>query len=116
LSYTEFILKLFPIYNELRANTQQRMNIIIGSAIGGATLTYEVIAVFGYLTFGDKVHHYFVYNHMNANKDLGWSEYHPNVPSHVALHSLRTSGHYHPCPVLICTSSDAMQELLRQGV
>jgi hypothetical protein len=31
------------------------MNTVIGSSIGGATLTYEVIAVFGYLTFGSKV-------------------------------------------------------------
>jgi amino acid permease len=31
------------------------MNIIIGGSIGSATLTYEVIAVFGYLTFGSKV-------------------------------------------------------------
>ncbi|KAJ3989322.1 transmembrane amino acid transporter protein-domain-containing protein [Lentinula detonsa] len=46
---------LFPIYNEVKSNTQPRMNIIIGSAIGSATLTYEVIAVFGYLTFGTNV-------------------------------------------------------------
>jgi len=46
---------LFPIYNELASNTQKRMNIVIGSSIGSATLTYEVIAVFGYLTFGSKV-------------------------------------------------------------
>ena len=31
------------------------MNIVIGTAIGSATLTYEVIAVFGYLRFGSKV-------------------------------------------------------------
>ena len=48
-------LQLFPVYNELSSNTQSRMNIIIGSSIGSATLTYEVIAVFGYLTFGSKV-------------------------------------------------------------
>ncbi|THH05401.1 hypothetical protein EW145_g4823 [Phellinidium pouzarii] len=46
---------LFPIYNELASNNQKRMNIVIGTAIGSATLTYEVIAVFGYLTFGSKV-------------------------------------------------------------
>ncbi|KAH8116496.1 transmembrane amino acid transporter protein-domain-containing protein [Phellopilus nigrolimitatus] len=46
---------LFPIFNELAKNSQKRMNIVIGSAIGSATLTYEVIAVFGYLTFGSKV-------------------------------------------------------------
>ncbi|PPQ63803.1 hypothetical protein CVT24_009798, partial [Panaeolus cyanescens] len=46
---------LFPIYNELKTNSQERMNIVIGSSIGTATITYEVIAVFGYLTFGSKV-------------------------------------------------------------
>jgi len=46
---------LFPIYNELQTNNQARMNTVIGGSIGAATLTYEVIAVFGYLTFGSKV-------------------------------------------------------------
>jgi len=46
---------LFPIFNELADNSQRRMNIVVGSAIGSATLTYEIIAVFGYLTFGSKV-------------------------------------------------------------
>ncbi|TDL23915.1 hypothetical protein BD410DRAFT_786588 [Rickenella mellea] len=46
---------LFPIFNELYSNNQERMNIVIGSAIGSATVTYEIIAVFGYLTFGTKV-------------------------------------------------------------
>jgi len=46
---------LFPIFNELGTNSQERMNIVIGTAIGSATLTYEIIAVFGYLTFGSKV-------------------------------------------------------------
>jgi len=46
---------LFPIYNEVTRNTQARMNLIIGGSIGGAAITYEVIAVFGYLTFGSKV-------------------------------------------------------------
>ncbi|TFK51813.1 hypothetical protein OE88DRAFT_1679269 [Heliocybe sulcata] len=46
---------LFPIFNELSSNTQGRMDIVVGSSIGAATLTYEVIAVFGYLTFGNKV-------------------------------------------------------------
>jgi len=46
---------LFPLYNELKSNTQERMNIVIGGSIGSAILTYEVISVFGYLTFGSKV-------------------------------------------------------------
>jgi amino acid permease len=47
--------QLFPIFNEVKSNSQKRMNIIIGTAIGSATLTYEIIAVFGYLTFGSHV-------------------------------------------------------------
>ncbi|KAI9510494.1 transmembrane amino acid transporter protein-domain-containing protein [Russula earlei] len=46
---------LFPIFNELKTNSQKRMNIVIGTSIGSTTLTYEVIAVFGYLTFGSRV-------------------------------------------------------------
>ncbi|KAJ7887939.1 transmembrane amino acid transporter protein-domain-containing protein [Mycena leptocephala] len=46
---------LFPIFNELKENSQKRMNFVIGGAIGSATLTYEVIAIFGYLTFGSTV-------------------------------------------------------------
>lgn len=47
--------QLFPIYNELKSNTQERMNIVIGSSIGGACIIYEIVAVLGYLTFGSKV-------------------------------------------------------------
>ncbi|KAF9475011.1 AAAP amino acid transporter [Pholiota conissans] len=46
---------LFPVYNELKTNSQTRMNTVIGGSIGAATITYEVIAIFGYLTFGNKV-------------------------------------------------------------
>lgn len=44
----------------MKSNTQNRMNIVIGGAIGGATITYEVIAVLGYLTFGSEVIFIFV--------------------------------------------------------
>ncbi|KAH9884779.1 transmembrane amino acid transporter protein-domain-containing protein [Cubamyces lactineus] len=46
---------LFPIFNEISSNTQKRMNIVIGTSIGSAAMIYEIIAVFGYLTFGSKV-------------------------------------------------------------
>ncbi|KAG8880103.1 hypothetical protein FRB97_001089 [Tulasnella sp. 331] len=46
---------LFPIYNEMFRNTQKRMNTVIVSALGTATIIYEVVSVFGYLTFGSKV-------------------------------------------------------------
>ena len=45
----------------MKGNTQRRMNIVIGGAIGGATVTYEIIAVLGYLTFGTKVKVFFYY-------------------------------------------------------
>ena len=31
------------------------MNTVIGTSIGSAVVIYEIIAVFGYLTFGSKV-------------------------------------------------------------
>jgi len=46
---------LFPIYNELVNNTQRRMNVVIVASIGSAVGIYEIIGVFGYLTFGSKV-------------------------------------------------------------
>ncbi|CAE6428833.1 unnamed protein product [Rhizoctonia solani] len=46
---------LFPLYNELKSNTQPRMNMVIFTSIFSATATYEIIALFGYLTFGSKV-------------------------------------------------------------
>ncbi|KAI0299311.1 vacuolar amino acid transporter 5 [Russula brevipes] len=49
---------LFPLFNELKSNSQKRMNIVIGTSIGSATLTYEIIAVFGYLTFGSRREHH----------------------------------------------------------
>jgi len=36
---------LFPVYNELKDNTQKRMNQVIGTSIGSATLIYEVMAL-----------------------------------------------------------------------
>ena len=50
-----FLFQLFPIFNEVQTNSQKRMNIVIGTSIGSAALIYEIIAVFGYLTFGSKV-------------------------------------------------------------
>ncbi|KAH6915912.1 vacuolar amino acid transporter 5 [Coprinopsis sp. MPI-PUGE-AT-0042] len=46
---------LFPIYNEVKDNSQKRLNIVIGTSIGGAVITYEVVAIIGYLTFGSVV-------------------------------------------------------------
>ena len=54
-AFIHSVVKLFPIYNELSGNTQRRMNIVIGTSIGSAIGIYEIIGVFGYLTFGSKV-------------------------------------------------------------
>jgi amino acid permease len=41
---------LFPCFNELRSNTQARMNSVIGISIGSATVIYEIIALAGVRT------------------------------------------------------------------
>jgi len=46
---------LLPVHNELKENTQQRMNLVIGTSIGSAAGIYEVIGLLGYLTFGTDV-------------------------------------------------------------
>ncbi|ODO01936.1 vacuolar amino acid transporter 5 [Cryptococcus wingfieldii CBS 7118] len=46
---------LFPIYNELKDKTQKRMNTVIGTSIGSAIVVYQIIGLFGYLTFGSIV-------------------------------------------------------------
>ncbi len=38
--------QLFPIYNELKDKTQERMNIVICSSIGSAIACYEVVRTF----------------------------------------------------------------------
>jgi amino acid permease len=37
------------------------MDIVIGTSIGSAIVIYEVIALFGYLTFGSRVNNSFVF-------------------------------------------------------
>ncbi|KAI6041253.1 transmembrane amino acid transporter protein-domain-containing protein [Pisolithus marmoratus] len=46
---------IFPIFNELKTNSNRRVNIVVGTSVGGAILIYEIIAIFGYLTFGSNV-------------------------------------------------------------
>ncbi|KAI5477022.1 alpha-1,2-mannosyltransferase, glycosyltransferase family 22 protein [Pseudohyphozyma bogoriensis] len=46
---------LFAIYNELRDNSQRRLNNVIGASIGSAAVIYEVLGVLGFLTFGTVV-------------------------------------------------------------
>lgn len=46
---------IFGVYNELQRNTQKRLNRVIVSSIGGATIIYETLGLLGYLTFGAAV-------------------------------------------------------------
>jgi len=46
---------LFPLYNELKDNSQSQMNILVGTSIGSSILIYGGVALFGYLTFGSTV-------------------------------------------------------------
>ena len=43
---------IFAVFNELRHNTQQRLNVVIGASIGTATGAYEILGILGYLTLG----------------------------------------------------------------
>ena len=36
---------LFPCFNELKNNSQKRMNKVIGTSIGSATVIYEIMAL-----------------------------------------------------------------------
>jgi len=46
---------IFSVYNEQRDNSQKKINTVIGTSIGIATVLYEGIAVMGYLSFGKAV-------------------------------------------------------------
>lgn len=46
---------IFAVFNELRQNTQPRLNLVIGASIGTATISYEILGVLGYLTLGASV-------------------------------------------------------------
>ncbi|TNY17338.1 putative AVT6-involved in amino acid efflux from the vacuole [Rhodotorula diobovata] len=46
---------VFAVYNEVKTNSQARLNLVIGTSIGGAAIIYEVLGILGYLTFGTAV-------------------------------------------------------------
>ncbi|KPV74426.1 uncharacterized protein RHOBADRAFT_37439 [Rhodotorula graminis WP1] len=46
---------VFAVYNEVRTNSQARLNLVIGTSIGGAAIIYEILGILGYLTFGAAV-------------------------------------------------------------
>ncbi|KAG0056224.1 hypothetical protein BGZ83_005956 [Gryganskiella cystojenkinii] len=51
----EEIKLIFSVYNELTDNGQSMLNRIISTAIGSAVAVYHIVAVLGYLTFGNSV-------------------------------------------------------------
>jgi hypothetical protein len=109
--------QLFPIYNELKSNSQKRMNIAIGTAIGSSTLTYEVIAVFGYLTFGSRVRStYISLTFFHLIRHPGEREHHRNVPFDLDLHRRWTTCHRDPRSFLVPVAGSAVQKLPRQGL
>ena len=108
--------QLFPIFNELKSNSQKRMNIVIGTAIGSAGLTYEIIAVFGYLTFGSRVRStHGLFDFPTQTCLPGEREYHRNVSLDLALHRHRTACCRDTRHVLLPAASPPVQELPRQG-
>ncbi|GAA5974441.1 hypothetical protein JCM11641_003214 [Rhodosporidiobolus odoratus] len=46
---------IFAVFNELKTNSQPRLNLVIGTSIGGAAIIYELLGVLGYMTFGAAV-------------------------------------------------------------
>ncbi|KAF9969788.1 hypothetical protein BGZ73_007692 [Actinomortierella ambigua] len=46
---------IFSVYNELSDNGQSMLNRIISSSIGSAAVIYHIVAILGYMTFGNSV-------------------------------------------------------------
>ncbi|GAA5924745.1 hypothetical protein JCM1841_004135 [Sporobolomyces salmonicolor] len=46
---------IFAVFNELKSNTQARLNLVIGTSIGSAAAIYEILGSLGYLAFGAAV-------------------------------------------------------------
>ncbi|GAA5867105.1 hypothetical protein JCM5353_003278, partial [Sporobolomyces roseus] len=46
---------IFSVYNELKENTQARLNTVICTSIGSAAAIYELLGILGYLAFGSTV-------------------------------------------------------------
>ena len=94
------------------------MNIIIGGSIGSAIITYEIVAIFGYLTFGDKVgvESYNVLPGMTAYLLIGYREYHCNVSIVFPVYCHRATCDRYSCVILISPSSAPLPQLLGQGI
>jgi len=102
------------------------MNLVIGGSIGSATLTYEIIAVFGYLTFGNKVgvilglpfaSHVCPTKLLSAAVALiGWAEHHCYVPLDIAFYRRGTTCYRHFSIIFVSFASASLQKLPRQGI
>ncbi|GAA5913252.1 hypothetical protein JCM6882_000043 [Rhodosporidiobolus microsporus] len=46
---------IFAVFNELKTNSQPRLNVVIGTSIGSAAIIYELLGILGYVTFGSAV-------------------------------------------------------------
>lgn len=46
---------MFPILNELKLNSHTRTTGVVAASIGSACSIYLLVAITGYLTFGDNV-------------------------------------------------------------
>lgn len=46
---------IFSVHNEMIVNSSRQMKAVLGSCIGSAIVTYEIVGMLGYLTFGSKV-------------------------------------------------------------
>ncbi|GAA6019624.1 hypothetical protein JCM10207_006946 [Rhodosporidiobolus poonsookiae] len=46
---------IFAVFNELKGNSQERLNLVIGTSIGSAAAIYELLGILGYMTFGAAV-------------------------------------------------------------
>ncbi|KDE05490.1 hypothetical protein MVLG_04178 [Microbotryum lychnidis-dioicae p1A1 Lamole] len=46
---------LFAVFNELKTNSQHRLNLVIGTSLGSAAIIYEILGILGYLCFGNLV-------------------------------------------------------------
>ncbi|GAA5849174.1 hypothetical protein JCM8547_006470 [Rhodosporidiobolus lusitaniae] len=46
---------IFAVFNELKVNSQSRLNLVIGTSIGSAAIIYELLGILGYMTFGAAV-------------------------------------------------------------
>ncbi|GAA6049356.1 hypothetical protein JCM3770_007305 [Rhodotorula araucariae] len=46
---------IFAVFNEIKTNSQPRLNLVICTSIGSAAIIYEILGILGYLTFGAAV-------------------------------------------------------------